>query len=97
MEPESFCLHETAGANNDIKHCDAFFFARNPIGITHNQLVAVLTNGIHIFSRLARNMPSVIYMYGRNVRRDNKGNLCLNKPEIGFCLVLRMEGIATVF
>jgi hypothetical protein len=49
MESESFCLYEAAGANNDIKHCDAFFFARNPIGITHNQLVAVLTNGIHIF------------------------------------------------
>jgi hypothetical protein len=49
MKPKPFRLHRTEGANNDIKHCDAFFFARNPVGITHNQLVAVLTNGIHIF------------------------------------------------
>ena len=49
MEPKPFCLHETEGANNHIKQGDAFFFARNPIGVTYNRLPAMLTNTIHIF------------------------------------------------
>jgi hypothetical protein len=49
MEPKPFCLHETEGANNHIKQGDAFFYARNPIGITYNQFRAMLTNKIHIF------------------------------------------------
>jgi hypothetical protein len=81
-EPESFCLYDTAAANNDIKHCDAFFFARNPVGITHNQLVAVLTNGIHIFLTGKERAITLIYMDGRNVRlMDNKANLCLTNQK----------------
>jgi hypothetical protein len=54
MEAKVFCLHKTAGANNDIKQCDTVFFARNPISVTHNQLVAMLTNGIHDFPERQR-------------------------------------------
>jgi hypothetical protein len=32
---------------------DAFFFARNPIGITYNQLTAMLTDAIRTFSHIA--------------------------------------------
>jgi hypothetical protein len=49
MEPKPFCLHKTEGANNHIKQGDAFFFARNPIGVTYNQFRAMLTKKIHIF------------------------------------------------
>jgi hypothetical protein len=49
MEPKPFRLHETEGANNHIKQRDAFFFARNPIGVTYNQLAAMLTSVIHDF------------------------------------------------
>ena len=53
MEPKPFCLHKTEGANNDIKQGDACFFARNPIGITYNQVTAMLTDPIHTFSHIA--------------------------------------------
>ena len=33
MEPKSFRLHRTEGANNHIKQDDTVFFARNPIGV----------------------------------------------------------------
>jgi hypothetical protein len=49
MEPKPFSLHKTEGANNHIKQGDAFFFARNPIGVTDNQFVAMLTSVIHDF------------------------------------------------
>jgi hypothetical protein len=70
MEPKPFCLHETEGANNHIKQGDAFFFARNPIGVTYNRLPAMLTNTIHIFPQGARTMPYQIdlLMYRRYVR-----------------------------
>ena len=48
MEPKPFGFHKTEGANNHIEQDDAFFFARNPIGVTDNQLPAMLTNTVHI-------------------------------------------------
>ena len=57
MEPKSFCLHKTERANNHIKQGDAFFFARNPIGVTYNELAAMLTRVIHDFLQGARKMP----------------------------------------
>ena len=47
MEPKSFRLHRTEGANNHIKQDDAVFFARNPIGVANNQLAAMLANALH--------------------------------------------------
>jgi hypothetical protein len=47
MEPKSFRLHRTEGADNHIKQGDTLFFARNPIGVTDNQLPAMLTNTVH--------------------------------------------------
>ena len=47
MKVKPFCLHKTEGANNHVKQADAFFFARNPIGVTYNQLTAMLTDAIH--------------------------------------------------
>jgi hypothetical protein len=49
MEPKPFRLHKTEGANNHVKQADAFIFARNPIGVTYNQLTAMLTDVIHDF------------------------------------------------
>jgi hypothetical protein len=53
MEPKPFGFHRTEGANNQIEQRDAFFFARNPMGVTYNQLTAMLTDAIHIFSHIA--------------------------------------------
>jgi len=47
MEPKPFGFHKTEGANNHVKQSDAFFFARNPIGVTYNQVPAMLTNTVH--------------------------------------------------
>jgi len=49
MEPKSFGFHKTEGTNDHIKQSDAFFFARNPIGITYDQFPAMLTSLLHIF------------------------------------------------
>jgi hypothetical protein len=49
MKVKPFCLHKTEGANNHIEQGDAFFFARDPIGVTYNQLAAMLTSVIHDF------------------------------------------------
>jgi hypothetical protein len=49
MEPKSFRRHKTKGANNHIKQGNAFIFARDPIGVTYNQLTAMLTILFHIF------------------------------------------------
>jgi hypothetical protein len=57
MKVKPFCLHKTEGANNHIEQGDAFFFARNPIGVTYNKLAAMLTSVIHDFLSLARKMP----------------------------------------
>jgi hypothetical protein len=53
MKVKPFRLHKTEGANNHIKQGDTFFFARNPIGVTYNQLTAMLTDAIHAFSHIA--------------------------------------------
>jgi hypothetical protein len=47
MKVKPFCLHKTEGANNHIEQGNALIFARNPIGVTYNQLSAMLTNAIH--------------------------------------------------
>ena len=53
MEPKPFGFHRTEGANNQIEQGDAFFFARNSMGVTYNQLTAMLTGAIHTFSHIA--------------------------------------------
>jgi hypothetical protein len=53
MKVEPCCLHRTEGANNHVKQPDAFFFARNPIGVTDNPFTAMLTDAIHSFSHIA--------------------------------------------
>jgi hypothetical protein len=53
MKMKPYCLHKTEGANNHIKQANAFFFARNPIGVTYKQLTAMLTDAIHTFSHIA--------------------------------------------
>jgi hypothetical protein len=50
MEPKPFGFHRTEAANNQIEQGDALFFARNPIGITYNQVIAMFTDLIHIAS-----------------------------------------------
>jgi len=74
MEPKSFGFHKTEGANNHIKQGDAFFFARNPIGVTYNQLPAMLTNTVHKFPSGARSMPYQIdlLMYSGSIRLTAK-------------------------
>jgi hypothetical protein len=70
-EPKPFSLLNAQGANNHIEQNDAFFFARDPIGVTYNELLAMLTNTIHIFPSGARNMP---YQIGLLMRvRIRKG------------------------
>jgi hypothetical protein len=49
MKVKPFCLHKTEGANNHIEQGDALIFARNPIGVTYDQLAAMLTSVIHDF------------------------------------------------
>jgi hypothetical protein len=53
MKVKPFCLDKTEGANNHIKQGDACFFTRNPIGVTYNQVTAMLTDAIHTFSHIA--------------------------------------------
>jgi hypothetical protein len=47
MEPKPFGFHRTEAANNKIEQGNALIFARNTIGITYNQLSAMLTDAIH--------------------------------------------------
>jgi hypothetical protein len=54
MEPKALGFHRTDAANNQIEQGDAFFFARNPIGITYNQRTAMLTDAIHTFSLMGK-------------------------------------------
>jgi hypothetical protein len=71
MKVKPFCLHKTEGANNHIEQGNALIFARNPIGVTYNQLVAMLANVIHIFSSRARNMPYWIDSIVQQMRAFN--------------------------
>jgi hypothetical protein len=57
MKVKSLCLHKTEGANNHIKQRDALVFARYPVGVTYDQLAAMLTSVIHDFLSLANKMP----------------------------------------
>jgi hypothetical protein len=49
MEPKPLGFQSTEGANNQIEQGNSLIFARHPIGVTDNQLVAMLTSAIHIF------------------------------------------------
>jgi hypothetical protein len=49
MKVKPFRLHKTERANNHIEQGNALIFARHPIGVTDNQLAAMLTGVIHIF------------------------------------------------
>jgi hypothetical protein len=53
MKVKPFCHHKTERANNHIKQANAFFFARNSVGVTYKQLTAMLTDAIHTFSHIA--------------------------------------------
>jgi len=53
MKVQPFCRHKTEGANNHIEHANAFFFARNSIGVTYKQLTAMLADAIHTFLHIA--------------------------------------------
>jgi hypothetical protein len=57
MKVKSLCLHKTEGANNHIKQRDALVFARYPVGVTYDQLAAMLTRVIHDFLSWANKMP----------------------------------------
>jgi hypothetical protein len=48
MEPKPLGFHKTQGTNNHIEQNDAFLFALNSVGVTYNQLSAMLTSPIHI-------------------------------------------------
>jgi len=61
MKVKPFCLHKTEGANNHVKQADTFFFARNPIGVTNNQLPAMLTILFHNFFLDSENLPNEKY------------------------------------
>jgi hypothetical protein len=53
MEPKPFRRHKTERANNHIEQGNALIFARHPIGVSYNQLIAMLTDAIHTFSHIA--------------------------------------------
>jgi len=53
MKVKHFLPPKTEGANNNIKQGYACFFARNPIGVTYNQVTAMFTDPIHTFSHIA--------------------------------------------
>jgi hypothetical protein len=53
MKVQPFCRHKTERANNHIKQANAFFFARNSVGVTYRQLTPMLTDAIHTFSHIA--------------------------------------------
>ena len=50
MKPKPLGFHRAEGTNDHIEQGDAAFFARDPIGFTYDQLPAMLTSSIHIFS-----------------------------------------------
>jgi hypothetical protein len=57
MKPKSLGFHRTEAANNKIEQANALIFAPHPIGVTYNQLSAMLTGVIHNYSAGAKNMP----------------------------------------
>jgi hypothetical protein len=57
MKPKPLGFHRTEGANDKIEQGNALIFARHPIGVTDNQLSAMLTHAIHV--SLTRNERAV--------------------------------------
>jgi hypothetical protein len=57
MKMKPFCLFKTGRANNQVKQGDALVFARYPVGVTYDQLAAMLTRMIHDCLLLANKMP----------------------------------------
>jgi hypothetical protein len=57
MKMKPFCLFKTGRANNQVKQGDALVFARYPVGVTYDQLAAMLTRMIHNCLSLANKMP----------------------------------------
>jgi hypothetical protein len=53
VKVQPFCRHKTERANYHIKQANAFFFARNSVGVTYKQLTAMLADAIHTFSHIA--------------------------------------------
>jgi hypothetical protein len=47
MKPKPFGFHRTKRTNNHVEQGDAVFFTRDPIGVTDDQLPAMLANTIH--------------------------------------------------
>jgi hypothetical protein len=88
MKPKSLGFHRTEGANNHIEQGNALIFARHPIGVTYNQLVAMLTNVFHIFFLGARNMPYWIDLIVQQIRTFNgfQKDFLSNNEEINFLI-----------
>ena len=58
MEPKPFRLHSAEGANNHVEQGDNLVFAGNPIDVTYDQLVAMLTIPLHIFPLTLKDLPT---------------------------------------
>ena len=71
MKVKPLCLHKAEGANNHIEQGDACFFARNPIGVTYDQLAAMFTLVIHDFLSLANKMP-ILGLIVTNIESVNR-------------------------
>jgi hypothetical protein len=71
MKVKSLCLHETDGANNHIEQGDALVFARYPVGVTYDQLAAMLTRVIHDFLSLANKTP-ILGLIVTNIESVNR-------------------------
>jgi hypothetical protein len=60
VEPKSLGFHRTEGTNGKIGQRNALIFARHPIGVTDNQLSAMLTNAIHHIPPNGMHLRSII-------------------------------------
>jgi hypothetical protein len=81
MKVQPFCRHKTERANNHIKQANAFFFARNSVGVTYKQLTAMLTDAIHTFSHIA----SFGMFKGRIIGRRSVGTNSAPAREFTLC------------
>jgi hypothetical protein len=48
MKPKPLGFHKTEGANDHIEQSYAFLFTRHSIGVTNDQLAAMLTHVLHM-------------------------------------------------
>jgi hypothetical protein len=71
MKMKPFCLFKTGGANNHIEQGDALVFARYPVGVTYDQLAAMLTRVIHDFLLRANKMP-ILGLIVTNIESVNR-------------------------